>query len=264
MNHEEWLDRAGIYALGALDGEELSRFEAHLAAGCPTCEQHLRQTRESLTLLPGSLPPLAPPPGVKARVMAELAGEASPRVVARPRRRWVSWGAGAGALVAAGLLVALSWHLSATRAELRSLEGRVAALQAALAQRQEILRTALAQREEALRLLGDPQVRFVRLAGLPASPNASGRVLWNPVTRTGILLTTGLPEAPPDRVYELWALAGAEPVPAGLFSVSPEGRAFLRLPPLPEGKAFDKFAVTLEPAGGVPKPTGPMHLLGGV
>jgi len=38
----------------------------------------------------------------------------------------------------------------------------------------------------------------------------------------------------------------------------------LKIPSLPQGKSFDKFAVTLEPAGGVPKPTGPMHLLGTV
>jgi hypothetical protein len=46
--------------------------------------------------------------------------------------------------------------------------------------------------------------------------------------------------------------------------VDQEGRALLRLPPLPEAKTFDKFAVTLEPAGGVLKPSGPMHLLGGL
>ena len=44
MNHEEWLAQADIYALGALDGDELIAFEAHLAAGCHECEQHLRQT----------------------------------------------------------------------------------------------------------------------------------------------------------------------------------------------------------------------------
>ena len=77
-----------------------------------------------------------------------------------------------------------------------------------------------------------------------------------------MLLTSGLPQIPRDRVYELWAFAGNEPVPAGIFEVDEAGHAFLRLPPLPRAKRFDKFAVTIEPAGGVPKPTGPMHLLG--
>jgi anti-sigma factor RsiW len=52
MNHAEWLERAEIYALGALDGEELSRFEAHLAPGCPRCEDRIQRTQETLTALP--------------------------------------------------------------------------------------------------------------------------------------------------------------------------------------------------------------------
>ena len=65
-----------------------------------------------------------------------------------------------------------------------------------------------------------------------------------------------------NKVYELWAIAGNEPVPAGIFEVDAAGHGFLRVPPLPRTRRFDKFAVTLEPLGGVPKPTGPMHLLG--
>ena len=36
MAHEEWLERAEIYGLSALDGDELTQFEAHLAAGAPS------------------------------------------------------------------------------------------------------------------------------------------------------------------------------------------------------------------------------------
>lgn len=170
---------------------------------------------------------------------------------ARPRPRWIRWGGWAGALAAAGLLLAVGWSLSTTREELGRLRGRVAAL-----------RGELAQREETLRFLSDPQVRSVSLAGLPASPGAGGWLLWNPLTREGLLLARGLPAAPAGLAYELWALAGEEPVPAGVFTVDQAGRAQFRLPALPESRAFDKFAVTLEPAGGGPTPTGPMHLLG--
>ena len=253
MNHEEWLERADIYALGALDGEERLSFEAHLAEGCSACEDRLREARESLTVLPRSLTLVVPPPAVKARLLDRIALESPPSAPdrARSRPRWIWWSGWGGALAAAGLLVAVSWSLSTTRDEVERLRGRMAVLQG-----------ELAEREETLRLLSDPQVRYVSLAGLKASPAASGWLLWNPVTRRGLLLTRGLPAAPADRTYELWALAGAEPVPAGVFTVDPAGRAVLRLPPLPESKAFDKFAVTLEPAGGVATPTGPMHLLG--
>ncbi len=85
---------------------------------------------------------------------------------------------------------------------------------------------------------------------------------WNADNRAGLFLATGLAREPAEKIYELWALAGNEPVPAGLFTLDRQGRALLKLAVLPADKTFDKFAVTVEPAGGVPKPTGPMHLLG--
>ena len=306
MNHEAWLAQADIYALGALDGDELTAFETHLAAGCPDCERQIVTTREALTLLPHSLELVAPPPTVKARLLTQIAAEtAKPQPVMRfPKRRWR---AGASALAVAGLLVVLGFKLYQTRQEVQHLQQQVgalqamvtergeallaerrelqratamvASLQAELAKRQETLeaerrerdrvervvttlQTDLGERDDTLRLLAAPQVRQVRLAGLSPSPGASARLLWNALAQTGVLSTFGLPQIPRDRVYELWAIAGNEPVPAGIFEVDSAGHAFLRLPPLPGSKRFDKFAVTLEPAGGVPKPTGPMHLLG--
>jgi anti-sigma-K factor RskA len=332
MNHEDWLAQADIYALGALDGDELTAFEAHLAAGCPECEQRILKTREALTFLPHALEPVAPPSHIRPRVLAQIAAEAAvPQpVIPRPRRRW--WVVGVSALAAAGLLIALSFNLYQTQQELQlergvisglraELEQRdaalraeqqevqrlqalvaslhtrvaeqeealqaerherqratemVAALQAELAKREEsleaerrelqrierVVATLHSERDETLRLLSSPQVRVVRLAGQAPNPSANAHLLWNPAARAGVLLTSGLPQLPRNRIYELWAIAGSEPVPAGIFEVDEAGRAFLRLPALPRIRRVDKFAVTDEPAGGVPKPTGPMHLLG--
>lgn len=58
-------------------------------------------------------------------------------------------------------------------------------------------------------------------------------------------------------------ISGAEPIPAGAFRVD-QGQALVRLPTLAAEKAIDKFAATVEPAGGVPKPTGTLVLLGEV
>jgi hypothetical protein len=314
MNHDAWLEQAEMYALGALDGEELTQFEAHLEAGCPECEHRLWGTRETLTMLPRSLMPLSPPMGVKTRLLAQIAAtnDTTAPLPLRPRRRW--WPAGASALVAAGLLLALGLPLYRTQHELQRVETVVSALQAELTQREQALHALrseldsarqslqqaegavatlqaelaahqdtieaerrrlqqveqaivslqheLAARENTLRALATPQMRLVRLAGLPPSPAATGQLLWNPAARTGLLLASGLPQLPGNRVYELWAIAGNEPMPAGLFAVDGDGQALLRLPPLPGAKRFTRFAVTAEPAGGVPSPTGPMHMLG--
>ena len=251
MNHDEWLERAEIYAVGALDGEELKEFEAHIASGCALCEAHLRESRDALLQLPRSLVPLEPPPGVKTELLKRIAPEAKNSISERLKFRRLWWSVGAGALAAAGFLIVVSWNLIAARNQLRELQAQIAALQ-----------TQVAEREELIQFLSDPQVRLLNLAGLPASPGARGQLLWNPLSRAGLLLVTGLPRIPADKAYELWGIAGAEPVPAGVFIVNERGLALFRLPALPESKSFDKFAVTLEPAGGVPQPTGAMFLLG--
>jgi len=259
MNHEQWLEQADVYALGALDGEEQRLFEAHLATGCAICAARLRDTREALTIMPKALPEAPPPPALRARVLERIAAERPPAaapVVLRPerdRRRVLGWAGWAGLAAAAALLIVVNAQLRTTRQELRALQDRLASLQ-----------TELAQREEALRFLSDPNVRYVSLGGLKPTLEASAWLLWNPTTRQGLLLARGLPSAPAGHAYELWALAGAQPVPAGVFTVDAGGRGLLRLPPLPAGHTYDAFAVTLEPVPGVPKPTGPMHLHGKV
>jgi anti-sigma-K factor RskA len=70
--HGIWLEHGDIYALGALEGEELKQFETHLASGCAICAAHVRETRESLMLLHGSLELMTPSPAVKTRIYARL------------------------------------------------------------------------------------------------------------------------------------------------------------------------------------------------
>ena len=62
------------------------------------------------------------------------------------------------------------------------------------------------------------------------------------------------------KTYELWAITGGTPRPAGLFGVDAKGAGGLRIEPAPEGRPVDVFAITIEPAGGVPAPTGPIVL----
>jgi len=253
MAHEEWIERAEIYGLSALDGDELIQFEAHLGSGCPVCEGQVGETRESLASLAQSLAPLTPPSQVKGRLLHQISPEVAPSIREDAKPRSFTWGISAGAFAAAGLLITMTWSLYATRQELQRLQKDVASIQAG-----SILH------ETGIEFLSDPHARSVHLKGLAPSPGAVGHFLWNPESRKGILITQGLPKNAPDKVYELWAIAGDEPVPVGTFSVEDKPHTLLKIPSLPQGKSFDKFAVTLEPAGGVPKPTGPMHLLGSV
>ena len=59
-------------------------------------------------------------------------------------------------------------------------------------------------------------------------------------------------------------IEGSTPRSEGVFPVDERGQARHVLPEVPGAEGVGAFAVTLEPAGGVPAPTGPMVLLGSV
>jgi anti-sigma-K factor RskA len=257
MSHDDWLEQADVYALGALDGEERSRFEDHLSSGCPDCEQRLRESQEAVALLTRSLPAQTPAPRIKKDLMDQIARESRAplsRSASRSPRRPLSWSRLAvAATVLAALFLGsfLVWDNLNMRRQIGGHDAETARLQNDIARRKEIYR-----------LLEDSEVRTIALAGLAPSPSATGRLLWKPTDRTGVLLTRGLPEAPTGQTYALWAIAATGPVPAGLFNVDKMGRAQFRVNlPVPASGPFQQFAVTLEPASGGPKPTGPMHLL---
>jgi hypothetical protein len=147
--------------------------------------------------------------------------------------------------------LALTANLTRTRSELEKAKAQLADAQ-----------IESAQKDELLQLLSSQEVRLVELKGLEAAPAARAKLFWNPVARSGILLINGLPKTPPDKAYELWGIVGTEPFPAGVFRVDDQGQARFRMPVLGQGRNFDKFAVTLEPAAGAEKPSGPMVLLG--
>ncbi len=256
MSHEPYLELAAAYALGALEGEERSRFEAHLREGCPECETAMREYEESLAGLAAELPSVAPPPRVKAALMERLEAEAR---AARPAERptpwwWSMWPltfAGA-TVVAAAVVVYLGWRINALDRELAQRSQEMAALRARVAQQQEFLT-----------ILRAPETKVVSLAGLKPSPTAEGRMWWLRGVG-GVLMANGLPVTPPGKTYQLWAIAGGKPVSAGIFDVDPKGGATLQVKPPPAVDTVDLFAVTLEPAGGLPQPSGEMYLAGKV
>jgi hypothetical protein len=69
--HDRHHDEVGAYLLGALNDLERQAFERHLRA-CAECQEEVDQLRPAADALPGSVVQLDPPPGLKARLMAEV------------------------------------------------------------------------------------------------------------------------------------------------------------------------------------------------
>ena len=241
--HEPFDELAAVYVLGALDGPDLEAFLAHLGAGCAECERMIVQDEDTLLRASGEWA-TPPPPAVKRVLLARLD---APAPAGKRRAGWLP--------ITASMALAAGLAAFVVGAALRAQH----ATELARVEREaEALRIDLAAEREVRALLEDPATRFVRLGGLPPSPKAEGRVAWHP-RRGGVFLAKELPPAPPGKAYELWAIAGGKPRPAGMFTVDAGGVGRVQVPPL-EDAPVEVFAVTLEPEGGVQAPTGAMYL----
>jgi anti-sigma-K factor RskA len=263
MNRDEIMELAAGYALGSLERADRVRFEALLEAGDPAAVAGLREFQSTVVAVAEDVRE-APSADVRRALMARIAAEGgdaeramrpAPAAVtalrtARSSRIWpVIW---AGAMAAGLAAIAVGLGVSA------SYERRIAEL----SREAGALREELGRQQSVVAILRDPATQVVGLAGQSASPEARARMLWH-ATAGGIFVAAGLPPAPPGKAYQLWAIAGQNPpVSAGVFTVDARGTGSLHVPPLPGIARVDVFAVTLEPAGGLPAPSGAMYLVG--
>jgi anti-sigma-K factor RskA len=104
--------------------------------------------------------------------------------------------------------------------------------------------------------------RVVELTATGVAARARARLSYN--RRTGVieLTVSDMPSPPAGKTYQLWLLVGSRPVSGGTFNTGPGGRAMLHGQVDADALEASAFAVTLEPAGGSDKPTGPKYLLG--
>jgi anti-sigma-K factor RskA len=268
--HDELLP---AYALGALEGDELRELERHLAAGCPDCERELALWQGDLEALAESVEPVQPSETTRRRILRLTGGTAGreaadpgpsarsdrPARSERPFTRWLG-------LAAAALLLFSVWsgvraaRLSGEIERLGAERDRLTREQATLGEQLSLARDQARRTSESLTLVTDPKVRTIQLAGLGPAPGASGRTFVDPRRGRADFYASALPALTPDKTYELWWFQGGKPVAAGTFEVGPDGRGSLRVENAPADT--EAWAVTVEPHGGVPQPTGPIVLKG--
>ena len=282
--HQRLAELLPSYALGALEADEQTAVEGHLA-DCPECASELAAWRRTAERLADATAPVAPTAAARERVLAALgdaggparrappAGRAStaspaappPARAGPPRRRGVAaWLAAAAAIAA---VVLASWALVRQGALVGELE-RASAERRRLLAEQESLRTELARARGRLtelaatvELVTSPDTRRIVLAGLGPAAGASGTALVDPDRGVARFTARGLPEPPPGRTYQLWTItAETGPVSAGVFEVDERGRGELEVASVPPPEPPVTWAVTVEPAGGVPQPTGEIVL----
>ena len=281
MHHDELRELAASYALDALSDDEKEAFEQNLDL-CPECAGVVASLRATVSTLAYAAPGRKAPAALRARVLDAIerlpsAVPASPKPGAAPSqvspevaRRgpatnawWLPAAAVIGAIVVGGYALALRAHivfldqeLREARAQAESAQRQLIDVQAQLARAQvEVQRVSLTTT-----ILASPDVLRVDLKGQPSAPAAIGHAFWSR-TRGVLFTANALPPLPASQVYQLWIVTASGPLSAGLLSLDAEGRALLvSTPPTPVTPTT--FAVTVEPAGGVPAPTGAFALVG--
>ena len=204
----------------------------------------LRSLREATAAVALGAPVVSPPPGLRDRVLAEVAreptsspseGKGGGKIVPFRLPAWVPWA------VAASLL-ALCGSLGAERVRLR--------------------------RELAERRTADPLAQlslFALAASEKGPPTARAAVAWEPASQHGVLRLTGLPAPESGKDYQLWAIGtdGRGPVSAGVVHVDAKGTAQVGFQPVAAMGQVAAFALSLEQAGGSTHNEGPILLAPG-
>jgi anti-sigma-K factor RskA len=231
---------SGAYALDAVDDIERAAFERHLRE-CPACAQEVQEFAATAARIADEAF-TTPPPGLRDSVLGAVGRtpQARPGRPGRPDRgdstrdakRWRRF---AAAAVAAGVVAVGAGFGTWTIADQRVRDARAAAT----AERNRI--------RDIEAVLAAPDAHLV-------TDNVDGgRVsVWvAPSQDKAVAILSNLPELDRQRVYQLWQIHGTTPTSLGPMDPGQTAKTVL----IHDVRPADKFAITVEKAGGVRQPT---------
>lgn len=228
-------ERLPALALGSLDEAEAGETARHVET-CPDCRAEWAGYVAVVDALALAAPDAAPSPGLRQRLLAAAARSAArpavpvapsprpPRAAAPPRpamRRWPAgrrWPAMALVAVAAVVLGGLLW----------AAFGRFMS----------------------------PAVPPVALSPTDLAPEADGELVFARGGRAATLTVRGLPVLPADQQYQLWLVSDGQRESGAVFSVNANGWAETAVDMTRAAADYERFGITIEPAGGSLGPTG--------
>jgi hypothetical protein len=266
MSHDDARELLAALALDALDPADDAAVRAHLAT-CAACTAELAELRDAtaaIALAPPARGDAARAERVKAKLMARVSASKDGTLAAPPAARRGSPIAQRTA-IAAGLLLIASAGWSAMlwrdRAALQDALASLGQRVAASSRSADSLRLVVAERDKLITGLTGRDMALVRLTS-GATHDAWALMFWNRATSAWTLVAHNLPRPAAGRTYQLWLVTANEKISAGTFEPGAQGEAVVRAVYDLQRDALKAVAVTDEPAGGVPQPTGPFVVIG--
>lgn len=262
MTQMEAKELVPLHALGALDAVTAVEVERYLRQASPEEQREAAEFREVAAMLPFALLSPKVRPALKGQLLNQINEgmrghvrpatspggqvlEFKPRM--RAERSWsqnfTQWLAVAASILLAAASSLFFWQNRQLKSERTALARQLEDAQQTIAQMQA------------------PTTRVLAMQG-QAAPQASAKVFWDTTRHEWVMQVFNLPGAPTEMDYQLWYVTKEAKLSAAVFRPNAQGRAELRLS-LPGGVAekLAATAVTLEPRGGSPQPTGKFYLL---
>jgi anti-sigma-K factor RskA len=254
MIDEHRQDLAAEYALDALDPESARAFEAML-----TNDSELRaltdDLRETAATLARNAPVQLPPPELRERVLSRIRAEAQASTNPAPTPAAMT----PPPTNTKGALNILPWALAA---------GFAITTAALWSERSALRQETVALKSDLHEALTQDTLKKVQIATLSAKVDAYAKatavIVWDEKNQRGVLKLANVPPPESGKDYQLWVIDPKypQPVSGGVIPMAENGVTRIAFTPDQPIKKADKFAISVEPAGGVPKATGPIVFLG--
>lgn len=220
-------DDMAAYAIGGLEPAEEERVFAHIET-CDRCRSELARLAPAVAVLAESVEQREPPPGLRARLLDEVAADAAPAAAESPRRRRSP----RRRLSLGGMLLRPAAGLAAAAVAIAGVGGYL-----------------IAKDGDA----GSAEETFEVSSPMPA---AGGTLVVEGGEAT--MHVHGMPPLEKGGVYQVWVAGGGQVVPSATFVPHEDGTATAAVPEAVEGA--DEVMVTAEPRVGRSSPTLPAVL----
>jgi anti-sigma-K factor RskA len=259
------------YVLNALEADERREFEAMMQEAAPEQVETYQAFHSAANNLAMAVDPAVPSESVEQQLMERIGEDAaqSPENAAELEETKAKNGRSSTAFlmsIAASivlLLVAVAFIVYSVtlHSHVHDQQAKITDQQAKITR----LKSEVQKNRKMLSILSAKTVDLIILKGQKVHPAGYGKVIWDPQKQQALLQVSDLPAVPSNKDYQLWLIKNGKPISAGVFDVNKASKSsFFAIQQLVRAnkKNANAFAITLEPKGGSPQPTGNMYLVG--
>lgn len=167
------------------------------------------------------------------------------------------------ALAAVLLIAAFGLYNWRTRSSSENAGTAISTRDSSLEVQVASLRASVAQKDSLIAALTGMRTRVIDLVGYN-SVDPMARMFWDQKSQMFIMYASHIKQPPPGKTYQVWLIARGvrSPVSAGTFMPDSTGSAIMATKHPMEPGTLRRIAVTEEPMGGMPAPTGPVVFTG--